>query len=76
MRNALSSVLPMLLVLFAIPSPAGAEMTVYIAGQPVEVPVSLQLVMLGFALLGVGGLIRKWRQKSPRRIRSGIEPDP
>jgi len=31
-------------------------MTVYIAGQPVEVPVSLQLVMLGFALLGVGGL--------------------
>jgi len=50
-------------------------MTVYIAGQPVEVPVSLQLVMLGFALLGVGGLVRKWRQKSPRRIRSGIEPD-
>jgi hypothetical protein len=37
-------------------------MAVYIAGAAVEVPAALQLLMLGFALLGVGGLVRKWRQ--------------
>jgi hypothetical protein len=59
------SVLPMLLVVFAMPSPAGADMTVYFARAAMEVPAALQLLMLGFALLGVGGLVRKWRQSRP-----------
>jgi hypothetical protein len=67
-RNVLRSILPMLLVVLAMPSPAGADVTVYVAGHAVEVPVPLQLLMFGFALLSVGGLVRKWRQKSPRGV--------
>ena len=67
-RNVLRSVLPMLLVVLAIPSPAGADVTVYVAGHAVEVPVPLQLLMFGFALLSLGGLLRKWRQKSRRGV--------
>jgi hypothetical protein len=61
-KNVVCFVLPMLLVVCAMPLPAGADMAVYIAGAAVEVPAALQLLMLGFALLGVGGLVRKWRQ--------------
>jgi hypothetical protein len=64
-KNVLWSVLPMLLVVFAMPLPAGADMTVYFARAAVEVPAPLQLLMLGFALLGVGGLVRKWRHSRP-----------
>ena len=67
-RNVLRSVFPMLLVVLAIPSPSGADVTVYVAGHAVEVPVPLQLLMFGFALLSVGGLLRKWRQKSRRGV--------
>ena len=67
-RNVLRSVLPMLLVVLAIPSPSGADVTVYVAGHAVEVPVPLQLLMFGFALLSLGGLLRKWRQKSRRGV--------
>ena len=63
-RHVLRSVLPMLLVVLAMPSPAGADVIVYVAGHAVEVPAPLQLLMFGFALLSVGGLLRKWRQKS------------
>jgi len=59
------SVLPMLLVVFAMPSPAGADMTVYFPRTAIEVPAALQLLLLGFALLGVGGLVRRWRQSRP-----------
>lgn len=65
MKNVLCSGLPMLLVVFAMPSTARADMTVYFARGAVEVPAALQLLMLGFALLGVGGLVRKWRQSRP-----------
>ena len=67
-RNVLRSVLPMFLVVLAMPSPAGADVTVYVAGHAVEVPVPLQLLMFGLALLSVGGLMRKWRQKSRRGV--------
>jgi len=67
-RNVLRSVLPMLLVVFAMPSPAGADVTVYIAGHAVEVPAPLQLLILGLALLSVGGLVLKWREKSRRGL--------
>jgi hypothetical protein len=63
-KNVLRSVLPMLLVVLAMPLPAGADVTVYVAGRAVEVPVPLQLLMFGFALLSIGGLVRKWKQKS------------
>ena len=62
MKKVVCFVLPMLLVVCAMPLSAGADMSVYIAGAAVEVPAALQLLMLGFALLGVGGLVRKWRQ--------------
>jgi uncharacterized protein YhhL (DUF1145 family) len=61
-KNVVCFVLAMLLVVCAMPLPAGADMTVYIAGAAVEVPAALQLLMLGFALLSVGRLVRKWRQ--------------
>jgi hypothetical protein len=64
-KNVLCSVFPMLLLVFAMPSPARADMTVYFARAAVEVPAALQLLMLGFALLGIGGLVRKWRQSRP-----------
>jgi hypothetical protein len=64
-KNVLCSGLPMLLVVFAMPSPAGADMSVYFAHAAVEVPAALQLLVLGFALLGVGVLVRKWRQSRP-----------
>ena len=67
-RDVLRSVLPMFLVVLAMPSPAGADVTVYVAGHAVEVPVPLQLLMFGLALLSVGGLMRKWRQKSRRGV--------
>ena len=62
MKNVFGSVLPMLLLVFATPSPAGADMTVYFAHAAVEVPAPIQLLMLGSALIGVGGLVRKRRQ--------------
>ena len=62
MKRVFWSVLPMLLVVFAIPSPARADMTVYLGRATVEVPATIQLLMLGFALLGLGGLVRKWRR--------------
>jgi hypothetical protein len=65
-RNVLRSFLPMLLVVLAMPSPAGADMTVYVAGQAVEVPPPLQLLMFGFVLLSFGSLVRKWIQKFRR----------
>jgi len=37
-------------------------MTVYFAHAAVEVPAPIQLLMLGSALIGVGGLVRKRRQ--------------
>ena len=54
------SVLP-LLVVFAMPSPVGAEMTVYFAGYAVEMPAWFQLVMSGLALLAVGRLVKRFR---------------
>ncbi len=59
MRNVTRSVLPMLLVVLAMTSPVGADMTVYVAGYAVEVPSAIQLLVAGFALLGVGRLVRK-----------------
>ncbi len=50
----------MLLVVLAMTSPVGADTTVYVAGYAVEVPAPLQLLVSGLALLGVGGLVRKW----------------
>jgi len=67
-RNVLRSLLPMLLVVLAMPSPAGADVTVYFAGHAVEVPAPFQLLMIGFALLSIGGLLRTWRQKSRRGV--------
>jgi hypothetical protein len=61
-KNVLSAVVPMLLAIFALPSPAGTDMTIYFAPAVVEVPARDQLLMLGSALIGVGGLVRKWRQ--------------
>jgi hypothetical protein len=51
-------VLPLVL---AMTSPVGAETTVYLANYAVLVPPPLALLVGGLALLGVGGLIRKWR---------------
>ena len=70
-RNVSRSVLRMLLVVLAMPSPARADVTVYVAGHAVEVPAPLQLLMFGFVLLSVGGLVRKWIQKSRR----GVSPE-
>jgi hypothetical protein len=64
-KNVWFSVLAMLLVVFAKPFSAGADMTVYFPRAALEVPAALQLLMLGFALLGLGGLVRKWRQARP-----------
>jgi hypothetical protein len=64
-KNVLCSGVPMLLVVFAMPSPAEADMTVYFARGAVEVPAALQLLVLGFALVSVGRLVRKWRQSRP-----------
>ena len=55
------SALLVLLVVLATTSPVGAETTVYLAGYAVSVPPPLALLVCGLALLGVGGLIRKWR---------------
>jgi len=58
-RNVSSSIL-LILVVLAMPSPVGAEFTAYFVGYAVEVPSPLQLLVIGFALLGIGALARKW----------------
>jgi hypothetical protein len=60
MTSVVRSVLPNLVV-FAMPSPVGAEMTVYFAGHAVEVPAWFQLLVFGLALLAVGRLVKSFR---------------
>lgn len=60
MRSGFCSVLRMLLVVFAMPSPVGAEATVYFAGYAVEVPAWFQLLIAGMALLGVERLVTEF----------------
>ena len=61
MRNVSRSVLPMLLVVLAMTSPVAADATVYFVGYAMPVPAPLLLLVFGLALLGVGGLVRRWR---------------
>ena len=61
MRNVSRYVLPMLLVVLAMTSPVAADATVYFVGYAKQVPAPLLLLVFGLALLGVGGLVRKWR---------------
>jgi hypothetical protein len=61
MRIVFGAALLMLLFVLATTSPVGAETTVYLAKYAVSVPQPLSLLVGGLALLGVGGLIRKWR---------------
>jgi len=60
-RNVSRSVLLMLLVALAMTSPVAADATVYFVGYAMSVPAPLLLLVFGLALLGVGGLVRKWR---------------
>jgi hypothetical protein len=62
-RNVSRSVLPMLLVVLAMTSPVAADATVYFVGYAISVPASLLVLVFGLALLGVGGLVRKWRSR-------------
>ena len=61
MRTVSRSAFLVLLLVLATTSPAGTETTVYLANYAVLVPPPLALLVGGLALLGVGGLIRKWR---------------
>jgi len=60
-RTVSRSAFLVLLLVLATTSPVGAETTVYLAKYSVLVPAPLALLVGGLALLGVGGLIRKWR---------------
>jgi len=59
------SVLLLLLVALATPSPVGAETTIYFAGFAVEVPPGAVLFVSGLALVGVGHWVRKWLARRP-----------
>jgi hypothetical protein len=50
-----------LVVVLSTASSVGAETTVYFRGYALEVPSPLVLLGSGLALLGVAGMIRKWR---------------
>jgi hypothetical protein len=60
-RTVSRSAFLVLLLVLATTSPVGAETTVYLVKYAVLVPPPLALLVGGLALLGVGGLIRKWR---------------
>jgi hypothetical protein len=49
----------LLLVGFSIPTPVCAETTIYFRGHPLLVPPSIVLLVVGIALLAVGGWLRK-----------------
>ena len=53
------SLLPLLLVVLATPSPVGAETTIYFAGYAMSVGPPLVLLICGLALLAVGVWIRR-----------------
>ena len=55
------TILLILVVVFLTASSVGAETTVYFRGYALEVPSPLVLLGSGLALLGVAGMIRKWR---------------
>jgi len=55
------TILLILVVVFLTASSVGAETTVYFRGYALEVPSPLVLLGSGLALLGVAGVIRKWR---------------
>jgi len=55
------TILIILVVVFLTASSVGAETTVYFRGYALEVPSPLVLLGSGLALLGVAGMIRKWR---------------
>ena len=59
----LDSLLSLLLVL-ATPAAVSAETTIYFLRHAVEVPASVQLLVAGLALSGLGGLIRRWRTRA------------
>jgi hypothetical protein len=50
-----------LLIVLATVSPGAADTTVYLMGYAMSVPSPLVLLVFGLALLGVAGMIRKWR---------------
>jgi uncharacterized integral membrane protein len=55
------TILLILVVVFSTASSVGAETTVYFRGYALEVPSPLVLLGSGLALLGVAGMIRRWR---------------
>ena len=55
------TILIILVVVFLTASSVGAETTVYFRGYALEVPSPLVLLGSGLSLLGVAGVIRKWR---------------
>jgi hypothetical protein len=54
------SLLPLLLVVLATPSPVGAETTIYFIGYAMEVGPPIVLLVGGLALIAVGVGIRKF----------------
>ena len=61
MSTVSRTILLILVVVFLTASSVGAETTVYFRGYALEVPSPLVLLGSGLALLGVAGMIRKWR---------------
>jgi hypothetical protein len=59
------SLLPLLLVVLATPSPVGAETTIYFAGYAMSVGPPLVLLICGLALLTVGVWIRRAFTRTP-----------
>ena len=57
-------------LILATPAAISAETTIYFLRHAVEVPASVQLLVAGLALIGLGALIRMWRTKARR-----LEPE-
>src|SRR5262249_18734597 len=81
MRIARSICLLILLDLSS-PLPVRAETTIYFRGHALEVPPPVMLLVGGLALIAVGGLIRRWfeRTQAPESeqddVKAGPLPEP
>lgn len=61
MRTIFRTILLAILVALATTPPVGAETIVYLVSHALSASPPAVLLVSGLALLGVAGLVRKWR---------------